>query len=151
VDAGNGIEKNNICSLISKLKLDAHVYLPGFITKDEKNNYLIRVDYYILPSVISKEGDREGLPVSLLESMAFGNICIATWASGAGEIIQHGKNGFLCDSGDVSSLYQAMESLFLLDNKDSNRVKAAAKLTAEKYNWDLIIERQINHFFKEIK
>ncbi|MCP5064617.1 MAG: glycosyltransferase family 4 protein [Ignavibacteriae bacterium] len=148
--AGNGIRKKEISSLISKLNLDGKVYLPGFITTAEKDCYLERANYYVLPSVIAKEGDREGLPVSLLENMAFGNLCLATFASGAGEIIEHGKNGYLCNSGDITSLHQAMETMLLLKENEINNIKKAARLTADNYKWDIVVKKHIDHFFERM-
>jgi glycosyltransferase involved in cell wall biosynthesis len=46
--------------------------------------------YYVLPSLY------EGLPKTLLEAMACGRVCIATEIDGVTQIVEPGRNGWLC-------------------------------------------------------
>ncbi len=59
----------------------------------------------VLPSRI------EGMPNALLEAMACGLACVATYVSGSEDIIQSGINGLLVDSEDYEGLACALLSL----------------------------------------
>jgi glycosyltransferase involved in cell wall biosynthesis len=145
--AGSGTLKTKLMSLIQELDLIDKVELPGFISKEMKAFYLTRADLFVLPSVVSPDGDREGLPVSLLESMSYGNICIATEASGACEIIDSGVNGFIYNQDNEAGLLSLMKSLLNYDRSTLGKIKIAAKITSKKYQWENIIATQYHHFF----
>jgi glycosyltransferase involved in cell wall biosynthesis len=83
-----------------------------FITSDqvgkERNDLfkLIRMaDIYALPSYV------EGLPISLLEAMAFGKPVISTNINGIPEAVKHLETGWLIEPGESSRLVEAIEKL----------------------------------------
>lgn len=145
--AGDGVLKNEIEDLIHTLGLEESVHLPGFITTQEKEDYLRAADIYVLPSIESADGDREGLPVSLLESMSYGKVCVATNESGAEEVLESGINGYLCASGDVDLLHENIERALNLNDKTRKGLQNNAFETARKYAWPSIITMQSEHFF----
>jgi glycosyltransferase involved in cell wall biosynthesis len=57
---------------------------------------------------------REGTPKSLLEAAAIGRPIITTNAVGCKEVVDNGKNGYLCKVSNVSSLFDAMEKFINL-------------------------------------
>ena len=68
-------------------------------------SYLEVADLFILSS------DKEGLPLSLGEAMAYGIPCIATDVGGNKEIVSHGQTGLLVKSGSPEQLAIAIEYL----------------------------------------
>lgn len=61
--------------------------------------------------VLAVPSSYEGFGIVYLEGMGFGLPAIATTAGAAGEIIEHGKTGFLIQSGDSRSLADHLNSL----------------------------------------
>ena len=53
---------------------------------------------------MSAEGDREGIPNSLLEAMSYGLPVVSSLHSGIPEVIKHRENGLLVESHDIDSL-----------------------------------------------
>ena len=145
--AGDGILKKEIESLIRTLDLSEHVLLPGFITSQDKDAFLRIADIYVLPSIESADGDREGLPVSLLESLSYGKVCIATNESGAEEVLTSGENGFICAAGNSDLLLKEMKMVMSLNKQERQRVEVNAQETAKRYSWPHIISKQSEHFF----
>jgi len=146
--AGNGILREEIELSIIELGLSENVLMPGFITSQDKDGYLRIADIYVLPSIESKDGDREGLPVSLLESMSYGKVCIGTIESGAGEVLISGENGFLCRGGDSCLLFDEIQKALGLSSPEYQRIAQNALETAKSYSWPQIISKQAKHFFE---
>lgn len=61
-------------------------------------------DILLAPSVTSRAGDQEGIPVTLMEAMAAGMVVISTKHSGIPELVEDGRSGVLVGEGDVRAL-----------------------------------------------
>jgi glycosyltransferase involved in cell wall biosynthesis len=69
---------------------------------------LSRADLFVLPSRLTRSGDRDGLPNVLMEAQAFGVPVLSTDASGIPELITHGENGWLVPQKDPRALAKAI-------------------------------------------
>ena len=69
---GDGKLKNELNALIEKLKLTKHVQLYGSMAQNRVFKYYEQADIFALPCVVARDGDRDGIPVVLMEAMAFG-------------------------------------------------------------------------------
>jgi len=70
----------------------------------------------VAPCVISDDGDRDGLPTVLLESMALGTPVISTQVAGIPELVIDGETGLCVPSENPQALAEAMARL--LDDHD---------------------------------
>ena len=145
--AGDGPEKDRLMNMALELKLNSFVSFPGFVSGVDKIKVMSESDIFILPSVISEDGDREGMPVSLLENLNFGNICIATVGSGAEEIIENEVNGFLCEPGSAEDLSIVLKKCLTLSEDKKMEIRKTSIALAKDFNWKSISERHISHFF----
>ena len=59
---------------------------------------------FVLPSIVTDDGDAEGLPVSLLEAMAAGALCCASDQSGAPDIVKADENAILFEAKNAQAL-----------------------------------------------
>ncbi len=84
---------------------------------EEKYHFFARASAFVLASY------GEGLPISILEALAAGLPIISTRVGGIPDVLEHGKNGFLCEPGDVDQLEKAMSAL---TDEDKMRQKMAA-------------------------
>lgn len=78
----------------------------------------------VLPCVIAKDGDRDGIPNALVESLYMGVPVVSTVISGVPELISSENNGLLVPERDSISLAQAMARL--LDDPDLRERLATA-------------------------
>jgi len=78
-------------------------------------HYFQLCDMYIISS------REEGGPKAVLESMACGVPLISTKVGMAPDIINHGKDGFLCDVEDKDSLFKYCE-LLINDEQIKNKI-----------------------------
>lgn len=66
---------------------------------------------FVLPSIIAADGQMEGIPVALMESMASGRAVVSTSISGIPELVEHGVSGLLVPPTDPAALATAMRTL----------------------------------------
>jgi glycosyltransferase involved in cell wall biosynthesis len=77
--------------------------LPGFVAAPWET--IATFDVAVLPS------SAEGMPLSVLESMALGVPTIVTSIAGTPEVIEDGRSGFLFAPGDIASLAERIAQL----------------------------------------
>ncbi|MEQ9265264.1 MAG: glycosyltransferase family 4 protein [Balneolaceae bacterium] len=132
---GNGVIYDECVKLANELKVSKRVHFAGFRTDVEK--FHASFDLYTLPS---KEG--EMLPISILESMAFGNTFVASSLSGIPELVKNGE-GLLVKPNDVNDLTEKL--IYLLDNKDLREEMeiCCLKSAREIYNIDSVMMKTI--------
>jgi glycosyltransferase involved in cell wall biosynthesis len=135
---GVGPLESQLKRLVVDLSLQDIIHFHGFVSGHEKKNLLDSTDFFILPSIVTREGDMEGLPVSLIEAMASGCVCIATTISGADDIIIDGDNGFLINPYSVESIVYLVKSVLKFNSYNLIRISDNAKLMAQHYTWDVI-------------
>ena len=95
--------------------LSREVKFSGDVTNTMALIYLKQATVSILPSVVAKDGDIDGIPTSLIEAMYLKTPCIGTSISGIPELIDDGINGYVVESRNVGQLAERME--LLLENK----------------------------------
>jgi len=134
---GNGSLKKEMEQLVKEMDLEKFVRFTGYITSDEKIDYLILSDILLVPSIVAQSGDTEGLPVVILEGLSAGKPIIASNVGGISDAIKDGKNGFLVEQKNVKQIEDTV--LELLDNEDSKEMFSKNALeTSKKYDWEII-------------
>ncbi|MGD8420229.1 MAG: glycosyltransferase family 4 protein [Gammaproteobacteria bacterium] len=68
-------------------------------------------DLFVLPSRVSGDGDRDGLPNVLMEAQSQGLACLSTNISGIPELIVHAETGWLVEQNSIGQLGEALEKL----------------------------------------
>lgn len=66
---------------------------------------------FAAPCLVGQDGNRDGLPTTLLEAMASGTPCVSTDVTGIPEIITHGETGWVVRQGDAATLADALEDV----------------------------------------
>lgn len=106
---GNGPLYKDLANLIALAGLKNHVLLTGSKTQKDVMAELKNSNIFVLPSFTARNGDSEGIPVSLMEAMAIGKICISTYHSGIPELISDKKNGFLVREKDANAIFDVIK------------------------------------------
>ena len=91
-------------------------------------------DVFVLPSVVTPAGDRDGLPAVLIEAAAAGCVVASTPVSGIPELIVDGETGLLAPERDAASLADALQRL-VEDPELVQRLRVgAAELVRERFD-----------------
>src|SRR4029453_5949522 len=97
--SGKGPLRTALREQIHALRLKEVVHLEGPKTQIEVLEYYHRAHLVFLPSVVSADGNREGLPVSIVEALACGVPVVATALTGIPEVVEHERNGLIVPPG----------------------------------------------------
>jgi len=76
-------------------------------------DYYYNSDCFVLPSVISDSGDRDGIPNVILEAFAAGLPVISTNVSGIPEVVINNQTGLVVEPNNINELADTIEKLYL--------------------------------------
>ncbi len=108
--------------------LDGCVRFEGPIPNERFYSAMNGDDVFVCPSKDTRDGERDGIPVSLLEAMAGGMTVVSTPVSGIPELIESGRNGYLVEPDNPQALAELLGEL--LTNPDKRRaISAGARET----------------------
>jgi len=107
---GDGPLKQELLEMIHKLDLDDMVTLCGRLPHDKVLGMYqdCCVSVLVHPSIVTEDGEREGIPVALMEAMAVGVPVISTTTGSIPELVGDGA-GILVPPGDSKALADAIE------------------------------------------
>ncbi|NLO37250.1 MAG: glycosyltransferase family 4 protein [Clostridiaceae bacterium] len=136
VIAGGSSHTDDYLSAIrQKASEDPRIVMTGFIQGDELESIFSNAYLYVLPS------DVEGMPISLLEAMSYGNCCLVSDIAENAEVV--GERAVCFRRGDVIDLAEKMS--WLLENPDIAHAfrQSASAYICSKYNWDDVVEKTV--------
>ena len=133
---GDG-EVEEVKNIVKENNLDKVVVHIGWTNLEEKKEIFKDTIINVLPSY------NEGLPMTILETMAYGIPNISTNIASIPEVIVNGKNGYLIEPGDVDSLEKNL--IDLIENK-----KKREKIS--KLSYETILEGfSLDNHIKKVK
>jgi glycosyltransferase involved in cell wall biosynthesis len=114
----------------------APVRLVGALDRGSVAAALAAADIVVVPSVIDRAGNVDGLPNVLLEAMGAGRAVIASRVAGIPDVVTDGADGILVPPGDAAALAAAMARL-ARDAALRRRLGDAARKTVERrLSWE---------------
>lgn len=142
---GDGSELEDLIKLATNLGVIRHVHFEGFISGNKVNFYYKNSDLFVLPST------REGLPISLLESMAFSlPIIVSDSDLGPKELFENGAKGLIFKSNDHFSLYQCMLQYFSMSEYERiSMSRFNVEYILRHHNWKSIAFEYLKLFERE--
>lgn len=95
---------------------------------------------YTLPS------DLEGMPLSLLEAMSYGNCCVVSDISECTEVVE--DKAVVFKKSDVEDLKNKLQELCDNSTKVDKYKVAATDFICEKYNWDDVVKKTLQLYME---
>ena len=122
---------------------DNRIVFTGFVTGEPLAELYSNCYAYVLPS------DVEGMPMSLLEAMAYGRCCVTSDIPECADVLA--GNGVTFEKGSADSLRVTLKHL-LTDTGRADALGTAAKAHVEKtYNWDSVVERTLAFYGGDVR
>lgn len=108
---GEGDLKEELARRIEDLTLTDTCRLLGARTQNEVRQALEGADVFVAPCVPGADGNIDGLPTVILESMAVGTPVIATAVTAIPEVVINDRSGVLLPPGEPASIAQALADI----------------------------------------
>lgn len=137
---GDGPELEDLERLASGLGLRDQTVFHGRLTQEDLLPLYERASALCCASIVTEDGDRDGIPNVLLEALAMGVPVVATTTGGIPEVIEHEHTGLLARPGDAAALAEQLERI-LYDEELRDRVRKAGR---ERIILDFDITRNID-------
>lgn len=115
------------------LKIETRVRFAG-VQSDVKPFYGA-ADALVLPTLY------DPFPNVVLEAMASGLPVITSQQCGAAELIEQGRNGYVCDALDIPALVESMRAL--MNGGIQKRMADAARSTVQPLNQEAMVEQLV--------
>jgi len=143
---GSGPCKGDLMSLSERLQVQEEVVFQDAVSQEELVRYYSMADVFVLPSVMTDEGETEGLGVVLLEAMASGVPVIASATGGIPDIVRDQETGLLVQQKDPGDLAEKINRV-LADQELRQRLSEMGRgFVKERFSWSVIAKRYLELF-----
>lgn len=114
---------------------DERIVFTGFVQGQMLEELYSNAYVYTLPS------DLEGMPLSLLEAMSYGNCCLTSDIAECAEVVE--DKAILFKKSDIPDLQEKLQHA--CDNPDAvkKQKNGAADFICQKYNWDDVVKQTL--------
>lgn len=136
IAGGSSDTQTFMCELKELAQDDSRIIFTGFVQGQMLEELYSNAYVYVLPS------DLEGMPLSLLEAMSYGNCCLVSDIAECTDVVE--DKAMVFKKSDVADLREKLQ--FACDRpKDVAKLKdGAADFICKKYNWDDVVEQTLN-------
>jgi glycosyltransferase involved in cell wall biosynthesis len=139
---GDGPGLEGLRAAIARHALGTRVRILGGVTHAELPAHYARTDVVVVPSVVDRHGDRDGLPNVILEAMASGRPVVATTVGAIAAGVQHGETGLLVPPADPAALADAICALA----HDPERRTAFGRAARDRVEADFDVLQRTSEF-----
>lgn len=126
---------------------DPRIILTGFTEGRELEELYSNAYVYVLPS------DLEGMPMSLLEALSYGNCCLTSDIPECADVLG-GEDGVMHGvtfrQGDSDDLADKLGGLLVDKDRVQELKTGAADYITSRYNWNTVTQQTLNAYKEEI-
>jgi phosphatidyl-myo-inositol alpha-mannosyltransferase len=122
-------------------QLRSRIKFLGLLTNEEKMSFLKTVQIYVAPNTGS-----ESFGIILTEALSAGTAVVASDIPAFKAVLENGAAGDLFINGDSADLAKVLVAL-LRDDERRKKLAENGKLSAQKYDWQVVAE-QIEHIYE---
>ena len=136
VIAGGSSDTDKFLRKLKNLAVgDNRIYFTGFVQGQVLEELYSNAYIYVLPS------DLEGMPLSLLEALSYGNCCLVSDIPECAEVVEDKAELFAV--GNVESLKEKLLMLCESEQTVQGYKESASNFVCEKYNWNDAVRRTL--------
>ena len=114
---------------------DSRILFTGFVQGQMLDELYSNAYIYTLPS------DLEGMPLSLLEAMSYGNCCLVSDIPECVEVVE--DKALIFRKSDVQELQERLQDACNYPEKVMELKQQAAEFICRKYNWDDVVRETL--------
>lgn len=137
VIAGGSSDTDEFANELKELaKGDERIIFTGFVQGQELEELYSNAYVYTLPS------DLEGMPLSLLEAMSYGNCCLVSDIDECTEVVEN--KALIFRKSDVGDLRMKLQEACDQPGNVKILKEHASDFICSKYNWDEVVHETLN-------
>ena len=121
--------------LKEKAEDNKNIIFTGFVQEKELDELYSNAYIYCLPS------DLEGMPLSLLEAMSYGNCCLTSDIPECATVLE--DKGVTFKKSDVNDLTKVLQKICDKEELVNNYKKESQDYILNKYNWDNVVDKTL--------
>ena len=121
---------------------DDRIIFTGFVQGQLLDELYSNAYIYTLPS------DLEGMPLSLLEAMSYGNCCLVSDIPECTEVVE--DKAIIFKKSDVSDLKKKLQEACEQPETVKRLKEQAADYICRKYNWDDVVKETVRLYRRDI-
>lgn len=121
--------------LHERAKGDSRILFTGFVTGKPLAELYSNAYCYVLPS------DVEGMPMSLLEAMAYGRCCVTSDITECADVL--GGHGMTFEKGNADALRVVLQNLLEVPEHVQQLGSEARRHVEESYSWDSVVAKTL--------
>lgn len=139
--AGDGPEKKELQELARRLGIDMQVNFLGSVDNAALPKLYQRTGVFVVPSVMARGGDQEGLGLVIVEALGCACAVIASDLPAIKDVVIDGVTGLVCRQKDSADLAQKI--LHLLNNPGLREQlgNQGRDYVAERFDWEIVAHR----------
>ena len=137
VIAGGSSDTDEFAKELKEMaKGDDRILFTGFVQGQALEELYNNAYVYTLPS------DMEGMPLSLLEAMSYGNCCLVSDIAECAEVVE--DKALIFEKSNVDDLREKLQKACDEVDMVEGMKRQASDFICSKYNWDEVVERTLD-------
>ncbi|MET0290431.1 MAG: glycosyltransferase family 4 protein [Pseudoxanthomonas sp.] len=108
---GSGPLEHALRAQVMAHGLEHQIEFTGAQPQHQVREWMNEASVFVMPSEVAVDGNRDGIPVALMEAMATGCAVVSTRVSGIPELVEDGHSGLLVEQRDPLALADAIARL----------------------------------------
>jgi len=138
---GDGPERHRLHAMLGKHPRGPRIDLVGPKSNRDVRDLLRSADLFVLPCRIDESGDRDGIPVVLMEAMACAVPVISGDIPTIRELVRTGENGLMVQPGSANDLVDALVRTMRDRDLRMRLGMAARECVAEEFSSNVNLSR----------
>lgn len=130
---GDGKNLNSVKAFVDEIGLSKHIHFLGKKSQSEIICELNNASVFVHHSIVSKDGDMEGIPNAVIEAMAMELPILSTNHSGIPEAVDHGIHGLLCNENDIETYVSQIGEIINWPYLKQNKSRVAEKFEINEH------------------
>jgi glycosyltransferase involved in cell wall biosynthesis len=143
---GDGPEREPLEMLAAELGVERNVHFTGAGTQRQVREAMRSAELFALPCRVSSDGDRDGIPVVLMEAMASGLPVVCGDLPTIRELVVDDTCGRLVEPDDPKSLASQIEVLLTNDSERRSVADAGRRRVAEEFSLEATLDQLVTCF-----
>ncbi|MFR0025066.1 MAG: WecB/TagA/CpsF family glycosyltransferase [Eisenbergiella sp.] len=140
IAGGNSHSQEYMNEIEELVSTDSRILMTGFVSGKVLEELYSNAYMFVLPS------DVEGMAVSLLEAMSYGNCCVISDIDENTEVV--GQNAIAFQKSNVEELKKVMQDLVDDVAKRDYYKSTSRDYICSKYDWDKVVEQTLKLYVR---